>query len=232
MTVFDIIVAVILGLCFLFSLFKGIIREVFSLLGYLAGYVLALNYQDDLAELLKEAVAQPIIPRIAGFVIIFLVVRISFGLLGRLIRRFMVSSTVLSIPDRIFGGVLGLAKGLVITAIVMFPLSLFEDTYKKATQGSVLAPYLEQIANFVSQEAHERNLLDKFPKISVDDVKSKMKQLSDLNKLSQDMKEKRDDLFREIQEKAKQAVKDKPQEEYSDEDKDKLKKMLNTFSDK
>jgi len=96
----------------------------------------------------------------------------------------------------------------------------------------VLAPYLEQIANFVSQEAHERNLLDKFPKISVDDVKSKMKQLSDLNKLSQDMKEKRDDLFRGIQEKAKQAVKDKPQEEYSDEDKDKLKKMLNTFSDK
>jgi hypothetical protein len=144
----------------------------------------------------------------------------------------MVSSTVLSFPDRILGGVLGLAKGLVITAIVMFPLSLFEDTYKKATQGSVLAPYLEQIANFVTQEAHEMNLLDKFPKISVDDVKSKMKQLSDLDKLSQDMKEKKDDLFREIQEKAKQAVKDKPQEKYSDEDKDKLKKMLNTFSDK
>ena len=99
MTVFDIIVAVILGLCFLFSLFKGMIREVFSLLGYLAGYVLALNYQDDLAGLLKEAVAQPIIPRIVGFVIIFLVVKISSGLLGRLIRRFMVSSTVLSIPE-------------------------------------------------------------------------------------------------------------------------------------
>ncbi len=232
MTIFDIIIAVILGLFFLFSLFKGMIREMFSLLGYLAGYVAALNFQNELAEVLKETFSQPVIARIVGFAIIFFVVRISFGLLGRLIRRFMVSATVLSVPDRILGGLLGFAKGLVIIAIVMFPLSLFEDAYKKATQGSVLAPYLEQTANFVSKEAHERKLLDRLPKISVDVVKDKMKQLSDLNKLSQDMKVKKDEIFKEIQNKAKQAVKDKPQEEYSDEDKDKLKQMLNTFSDK
>ncbi len=71
MTIFDIIVAVILGFFFLFSLFKGMVREIFSLLGYLAGYILALNYQDELAVWLREIVAQPVIARIVGFVIIF-----------------------------------------------------------------------------------------------------------------------------------------------------------------
>jgi len=229
MTIFDIIVAVILGFFFLFSLFKGMVREIFSLLGYLAGYILALNYQDELAVWLREIVAQPVIARIVGFVIIFFVVRISFGLIGRLLRKFMAGSTVLSVPDRILGGVLGFAKGLVIVAVIMFPLSLFEDSYKKVTQGSVLAPYLEQIANFVSQEAHERNLLDKFPKVSIDDVKKKIKELSDLKELSEDMKAKKDEIMKSVQDKVKTESKEQTQEKYTDEDKAKLKDILKTF---
>ena len=229
MTIFDIIVAVILGFFFLFSLFKGMVREIFSLLGYLAGYILALNYQDELAVWLREIVAQPVIARVVGFAIIFFVVRISFGLIGRLLRKFMAGSTVLSVPDRILGGVLGFAKGLVIVAVIMFPLSLFEDSYKKVTQGSVLAPYLEQIANFVSQEAHERNLLDKFPKVSIDDVKKKIKELSDLKELSEDMKAKKDEIMKSVQDKVKTESKEQTQEKYTDEDKAKLKDILKTF---
>ena len=229
MTIFDIIVAVILGFFFLFSLFKGMVREIFSLLGYLAGYILALNYQDELAVSLREIVAQPVIARIVGFVIIFFVVRISFGLIGRLLRKFMAGSTVLSVPDRILGGVLGFAKGLVIVAVIMFPLSLFEDSYKKVTHGSVLAPYLEQIANFVSQEVHERNLLDKFPKVSIDDVKKKIKELSDLKELSEDMKAKKDEIMKSVQDKVKTESKEQTQEKYTDEDKAKLKDILKTF---
>ncbi|MDP7557809.1 MAG: CvpA family protein, partial [Nitrospinaceae bacterium] len=136
---------------------------------------------------------------------------------------------VLSVPDRILGGVLGFAKGLVIIAVIMFPLSLFEDSYKKATQGSVLAPYLEQIANFVSQEVHERNLLDKFPKVSIDDVKKKIKELSDLKKLSEDMKAKKDEIMKSVQDKVKTESKEQTQEQYTDEDKTKLKDILKTF---
>lgn len=230
MTIFDIIIVVILGLCFLFSLFKGMVREVFSLLGYLTGYVLAINYQDDLALSLKAMLAQPVVARIVGFAIIFFAVRIGFGLMGRFIRKYMVGATVLSLPDRLLGGVLGLAKGLVIVTIVMFPLSLFDDIYKKTTQGSVLAPYLEKIVYVVSQEAHERNLLDKFSKFSIEDVKKKFKQMTDFNKLTQDLKAKKDEILNAVQDKAKKAVKDKRQDEYTDEDKSKLKDLLNNLS--
>ena len=167
MTLFDIIVAVVLSLSFLYSLFKGMVREVFSLAGYLIGYILAINFQDSLAEIMKDVVTHPLAARIAAFVIIFFGVKIGFGLVGRLIRRFIAAAPVLSLPDRILGGVLGLAKGLVILVIIMFPLSLFEDTYKKATQGSVLAPYLEGVIQTVSREVKNREFLDRFPDISV-----------------------------------------------------------------
>ena len=60
MTLFDIIVAIVLGLCCIYSLLKGAVREIFSLLGYLASYILAINFQSSLAETLKEVVTQPL----------------------------------------------------------------------------------------------------------------------------------------------------------------------------
>ena len=99
MTIFDIIVVFILGLFFMFSLFKGMIREVFSFLGYLTGYVLAINYNDELATMLQGMVTQEVMARITGFAIIFIIVKIAvtmiiflavkfiFGLLGQLIVR-------------------------------------------------------------------------------------------------------------------------------------------------
>lgn len=219
MTLFDIIVAVVLSLSFLYSLFKGMVREVFSLAGYLFGYILAINFQDSLAEVMKDVVTHPLAARIVAFVIIFFGVKIGFVLLGGLIRRFMKAAPVLSLPDRILGGVLGLAKGLVILVIIMFPLSLFEDTYKKATQGSVLAPYLERVIQTVSRELKDRKFLDRLPDISVKDIKEKLVQMKNLNKLTKELKEPKD--------KFTDAANGKPQENYTEEDKQKLDELFN-----
>ena len=137
MTTLDIIIIIVLGLFYLLSWFKGLIRETFSLLGYLGGYIFAINYNAELAEFLQGMVSQEIMARIAGFAIIFIVVKIVvaliifvvvkflFGLLGRIIRQFINGSKVLTLPDRFLGGIVGLCKGLVFIAIIMFPLSLF-----------------------------------------------------------------------------------------------------------
>lgn len=214
-------------------------REVFSLLGYLAGYVLAINYNDELAVTLQGMVTQEIMARIAGFAIIFILVKIVVALIiffavkyildlfGRLIRRFLDGSTVLSLPDRLLGGVLGLIKGLVVIAIIMFPLSLFEDSYKKVTQGSVLAPHFEKIVHFVSQGSYKDNLMNKIPNLSVNDVKKRVKQMGDLEKLAHEMNTKKDDLLKSFQD---LVVKEKTQENYTDEDKNKLNDLLNTLS--
>jgi len=239
MTIFDIIILFILGLFFLFSLFKGIVREVFSLLGYLTGYVLAINYNDQLAVMLQSMVAQEIMARIAGFAIIFIIVKVIvaliiffitkfiLGLLGRLIRQFMDRSTVLSFPDRILGGVLGVFKGLIVIAIIMFPLSLFEGSYKKVTQGSILAPYFEKIVNIISRGPYELNLINKVPKLSVNGVRERLQKMGDFEKITQEIKTKKDNLVNSVQ---GLVIKEKSQENYTDEDKNELNDLLKTLS--
>ena len=221
MTLFDIIVAIVLGLCCIYSLLKGAVREIFSLLGYLASYILAINFQSSLAEALKEVVTQPIVAQIVGFITIFLGVKFTFTLLGRLILRFVGSGSVLPLFDRILGGMLGLAKGVVILVVIMFPLGLFEDTYRKATQGSVLAPHIEAVIATLSREAENRNLLDSLPDISVDVIKEQIGQMENLDELTQGMEEMKDKIVG--------GINGKPQEEYTKEDKEKLDELLGSI---
>ena len=44
MSIFDYSIIFITSVCCLFSFNKGMVREIFSLLGYLVGYVLSIDY--------------------------------------------------------------------------------------------------------------------------------------------------------------------------------------------
>ncbi len=220
------------------------VREIFSLLGYLMGYVLAMDYYEEFATVLQSMVSQEIMARISDFAIVFTVVKIlvglfiifivkiTFSLLGRLIRKSVEGTLAISFLDRIVGGALGVLKGLVIVAIIMFPLGLFSGGYEKVTQGSIIAPYLEKIISLVSQESYVDEFLDFSSEISVDDVQEKIKKMSDLNAITQDIKNKKEEFLGTIQEGIKNKPEEGAMENYTKEDKNKLNDLLETFSTK
>ena len=220
------------------------VREIFSLLGYLMGYVLAMDYYEEFATVLQSMVSQEIMARISDFAIVFTVVKILvglfiifivkiiFGLLGRLIRKSVEGTLAISFLDRIVGGALGVLKGLVIVAIIMFPLGLFSGGYEKVTQGSIIAPYLEKIISLVSQESYVDEFLDFSSEISVDEFQEKIKKMSDLNAITQDIKNKKEEFLGTIQEGIKNKPEEGAMENYTKEDKNKLNDLLETFSTK
>ena len=65
MSLFDFFIIVVVGICFLYSFSKGMVREIFSLLGYLVGYVLAMDHYDEFATALQSMVSQEIMARIS-----------------------------------------------------------------------------------------------------------------------------------------------------------------------
>ena len=144
----------------------------------------------------------------------------------------MEGSAAISFPDRIIGGTLGILKGLVVVAIIMFPLSLFQGGYEKVTQGSVLSPYLEKIIHVVSQESYGDKIFDKIPEILIDGIQKNFEKISDLDKITQDIKTKKDKILKEIQGAVKNEKKEKILEKYTEEDKNKLNDLLETFSGK
>jgi membrane protein required for colicin V production len=244
MSLFDFFIIFVIGICFIYSFSKGMVREIFSLLGYLVGYVLAMDYYEEFATALQSMVSQEIMARISDFAIVFTVVKIlvglfiifivkiTFGLLGRLIRKSVEGTLAISFLDRIVGGALGVLKGLVIVAIIMFPLGLFSGGYEKVTQGSIIAPYLEKIISLVSQESYVDEFLDFSSEISVDEVQEKIKKMSDLNAITQDIKNKKEEFLGTIQEGIKNKPEEGAMENYTKEDKNKLNDLLETFSTK
>ena len=244
MTIFDFFIIFIIGICFVYSFSKGMVREIFSLLGYLVGYVLAMDYYEEFATALQSMVSQEIMGRISEFAIVFTVVKILvglfiifivkiiFGLLGRLIRKSVEGTLAISFLDRIVGGALGGLKGLVIVAIIMFPLGLFNGGYEKVTQGSIIAPYLEKIISLVSQESYIDKFLDFSSEMSVDGVQEKLEKIGDLNTITQDIKHKKEELLDAIQGGIKNIPEEGAMDNYTKEDKKKLNDLLETFSTK
>ena len=244
MSTFDYAIIFITSICCLFSFYKGMVREIFSLLGYLVGYVLSIDYYEEVTSILQSMLSKEIMVRISEFSIVFTIVKIlvaififftikfSFDIVGRLIRRSVGGSIAISFPGRIGGGVLGILKGFVMVAIMMFPLSLFRGGYERVTQGSIITPYLEKVFSVASQESFSEKFLDLTSDMSVDSIQGKLKKMSDLNTITKDIKIKKDELLDNINILTKKELKEEAMEKYTEEDKNKLNDILETFSNK
>jgi len=220
------------------------VREIFSLLGYLVGYVLSIDYYEEVTSILQSMLSKEIMVRISEFSIVFTIVKIlvaififftikfSFDIFGRLIRRSVGGSIAISFPDRIGGGALGILKGFVIVAIMMFPLSLFRGGYERVTQGSIITPYLEKVFSVASQESFSEKFSDLTSDMSVDSIQGKLKKMSDLNIITKDIKIKKDELLDNIKILTKKELKEDAMEKYTEDDKNKLNDILKTFSNK
>ena len=114
MTSFDIFVSIVLSLSLFFSLMKGFVREIFSLLSYVGGYLIAVKYQGAFAQILMESIPSKPIAKLISFVAIYIFTAIVISLTGKIIKSILLSGTDLSMFDRLLGGVLGLVKGIAI----------------------------------------------------------------------------------------------------------------------
>jgi membrane protein required for colicin V production len=103
--------------------FRGLFREVFSLLGLVAGFIGAARYAEPLAGLVATYWnPTPIILKGVAFVICFFVIYLLFNVTGWLLHR---SAKILFLQtvNRLGGVVLGVGKGTALAALVVFTLT-------------------------------------------------------------------------------------------------------------
>jgi len=142
MNVVDIVILVVLVAFLVKGLVRGLLREVCSLLGLLAGAVLAFCFHAPLAELLTENLRLP--PSVAvgaAFLALFLTTILFFAVLGYLLSRF-VKLIFLGGLNRVAGGFFGLAQGVVLLALLLFALFLqpLPHFLQGIAKGSELSP--------------------------------------------------------------------------------------------
>ena len=113
MSLLDLIVVLVLVLTVVRGLMRGLIDTLFSLAAWILAFVAGKWGALMVAPLLPVAVENPAIRYFAGFAVIFLVVLIGVLLLGHVLAS-LVRAIGLGSADKMLGGVLGMAKGLLI----------------------------------------------------------------------------------------------------------------------
>lgn len=229
MTTFDIVVCSILGLSLLSSLFKGFVKEVFSLLSYLGGFLLAIKYQGNFAQVLMENISSKPIAKVIAFLTIYVLTYIIISLMGKVIRGMLVPGTKLSMFDRLMGGIVGFGRGMVIVIAVTFPLQFFPEIMRTVTKDSETIPYLVKALTFVNQNIGNFKFKNPLNDFNIDEAKEKLKELKAVNNIVDQLEEFKDKLPN-ISEKF--VSDDKEMEEYSKDDLQKLNDILKSVEKK
>ncbi len=112
MSMLDLIVLLVLVLTVVRGLLCGLVSSLFSLAAWILAFVLGKWGGVKLAPLLPIGADNPAIQYFAGFAVVFLVVLIGVMVLGHTLAS-LVKAVGLGGADKLLGGVLGLAKGLV-----------------------------------------------------------------------------------------------------------------------
>jgi membrane protein required for colicin V production len=164
---------VILGVCLvsmLVSLFRGFIREAFSLFVWVAAVYAALYASGPLALSMDPWIEMPSVRLIVAFVGVFVLVLIVGAMLNYLLGK-LVAGTGLSGTDRLFGALFGTLRGvaIVIVAVIIARFTPFpEDPW---WQESRLLPEFERLAAWAVAQFPE-SLQDHVPATAEIEVES------------------------------------------------------------
>src|SRR6202011_3325489 len=118
---------------------QGFFAEALSMAGMIVGYIVAAWQSQRLAVWLESFLKNEWLAEILGFLVIFFAIVLLFGIAGR-IARWVMKEAGLSGFDRFLGGMLGLAKGGLMVAVILMGLTAFTPT-GKMLESSQLAPY-------------------------------------------------------------------------------------------
>lgn len=118
MTAFDYAVLAIVGISVLLSLMRGFLREVLALASWVAAFFVAKLYTVQLSPLLPEAIPNQSLRLLAAFAILFLGTLLIASLLSITLSE-LFKQIGMGWLDRWLGAVFGLARGVLIVAVLV-----------------------------------------------------------------------------------------------------------------
>lgn len=160
MNTLDIVFCVILGFLGLRGIFRGMVKEVASILGLILGFVLANIYHPQLSPLLEGSLGGPGMANLAAYLGIFLGVVAAVFLLASLIRKIL-KMIMLGWLDSIGGGALGLFKGALLCSIIVLALTAFLPSRSALLTESTIVPHINTFNTMLSN-ALPKEMRDQF----------------------------------------------------------------------
>lgn len=224
---FDIFAFIIIGSSVLYSVWKGMVREAFSLMALVVAYLVALNLYSNLAILIGGVITEETLANILSFIVLFIVSLLFVALVGRKVNKFLHTTHTISGWDRFLGGFFGMAKGIFLMIVFMFPLQWFDESYARWTENSLVAPYLEDWVDDIRESVE---LEPGFNQSMPGSLKGMRRQIPNIEEINESIAAQK----KKLQDKTSALTRldSPPQEEYTKEDRESLDKILNEIAEK
>ncbi|MGB9835162.1 MAG: CvpA family protein [Candidatus Saccharicenans sp.] len=143
----DVILIIIFLVTFLLGLIKGLVRQVIGILAVIGGIVLASRYYVWVSWKLLRFISSDFWRNCLSFMVVFIGVLLLGWLISFILTKLMKGS--LSLTNHILGGLFGLLKGVLIGAVLVFGLLVF-NFERQALINSKLAPVCMKVARSFS----------------------------------------------------------------------------------
>lgn len=147
----DWVIVAVIVVSALLSLRRGFVKEALSLVTWVAAFIVARVFTDNLSVLLAGYIDTPSARVIAAFAILFIGVLILGAIINKLIGM-IVEATGLSSTDRLLGMVFGIARGGLLVVVIVALLGMTPVKQDRWWSQSQLIPH------FALMEGWTRNL--------------------------------------------------------------------------
>jgi len=160
MNTLDIVFCVILGFLGLRGIFRGLVKEIASILGLILAFILANTFHMELAPMLAKPLGGPGLANLAAYLAIFLGTLAVVFILATLIRKIL-KLIMLGWLDSIGGGALGFFKGALLCSIIVMALTAFLPSKATILTDSQLVPYVNTFNTWLAS-ALPKDMRDQF----------------------------------------------------------------------
>jgi membrane protein required for colicin V production len=158
MTPFDFLVIAILSYGLIRGIFRGLVREISSIIGVLGGFYAAYTYYSHVAASIAPWISDPVHRNIISYLLIFSVVVLIVGILA-VVVKYLLNIAYLGWVDRVCGALFGFLKGGLVCCVLFIVFTAFlpkgTPFIKKSTLSPHLATVSEVMANVLSKDMKE-----------------------------------------------------------------------------
>jgi len=135
----------------LIGLFRGLVKEAFSLGTWIASIIIGIQFSQPFAALLVDYIEMPSVRVATAFITLLLLTLILGGMLSYLVSQ-IIDKTGLSGTDRFAGFIFGIARGVLVMAVLVLLAGLTPLPQDPWWVESSLVPPFQELSVWLREQ--------------------------------------------------------------------------------
>ena len=145
MAMFDMLALGVVFICIVLSMMRGVIAELLGLLTWIVALLVAKIFAVSFAQFALTSIQPEAFAVVVGFVLLFVAAWLAQYFFRSLLTS-AVSAVGLGSINRLFGGLFGAAKGIIIVTIAVLVCAFTDLPKTDGWRTALSAPYFEALA--------------------------------------------------------------------------------------